>query len=242
MPPSTTVPQAPATAPGPPAAPSVLPLETGDRLTREEFERRYEAMPELKKAELIEGVVYVTSAVRFTQHAEPHADLITWMGVYRLHTPGVRVGDNGTVRMDMDNNPQPDAIMLIDPARGGQALFSDDGYVVRAPELAGEIAASSASLDLNTKLQVYRRNGVREYLVWRVLEQAVDWFVLRGSQYELLPQRGGVYQSEHFPGLWLDAAALVAGDLIRVHDVLRQGLGSPEPAAFVARAQQAGAP
>ena len=48
------------------------PLENGDRLTRDEFERRYEAMPHLKKAELIEGVVYVPSPVRYHRHTVAH--------------------------------------------------------------------------------------------------------------------------------------------------------------------------
>ena len=43
--------------------PRILPLEHGDHLTREEFERRYEAMPHVRKAELIEGVVYMPSPV-----------------------------------------------------------------------------------------------------------------------------------------------------------------------------------
>ena len=34
----------------------IPPLESGDHLTRHEFERRYQARPDIKKAELIEGV------------------------------------------------------------------------------------------------------------------------------------------------------------------------------------------
>src|SRR5713226_5758908 len=90
----------------PPAVTETIPpLKTGDRLTRAEFERRYDAMPDLKKAELIEGVVYMPSPVRLRRHASPHADLMTWLGTYRIHTPGVLVGDNGTVHLDMDNAP-----------------------------------------------------------------------------------------------------------------------------------------
>jgi hypothetical protein len=47
-------------------------LESGDRLSRHEFERRYEVMPHIKKAGLVEGVVYVASPLRFESHAEPH--------------------------------------------------------------------------------------------------------------------------------------------------------------------------
>src|SRR5436309_9645854 len=86
----------------------VPPLENGDRLSRTEFERRYEAMPHLKKAELIEGVVYVGSPVRYTQHGQPDFDVQTWLGVYRAATPGTGGAGNTTVRLDLDNEPQPD--------------------------------------------------------------------------------------------------------------------------------------
>src|SRR5438445_7444659 len=98
---------------GPPVA--IPPLVDGDRLTRAEFERRYEAMPHVKKAELIEGVVFMPSPVRLDHHGNPHADLITWLGVYRALTPGIRVSDNTTVRLDMDNEPQPDGLLFVLP-------------------------------------------------------------------------------------------------------------------------------
>src|SRR5207249_1637331 len=102
------------------------------------------------------------------------------------------------------------------------------------------VSASTASFDLHTKLRVYRRNQVREYIVWRVLDQAIDWFALRHGDYKPLPlSPAGFYQSEVFPGLWLDAAALVRSDLATVLKVLEQGLASPEHAAFVAGLQQA---
>ncbi len=215
-----------------------MPLEPGDRLKREEFERRYDAMPHLKKAELIEGVVYMPSPVRHRRHSRPHFRLITWLGAYEAATPGVEGGDNGSARLDLDNEPQPDALLLIDPARCGQARISADDYIEHAPELVAEVAASSASYDLHTKLEVYRRNGVREYLVWRVLDQQFDWFVLRSGQYEpLAATAAGLRCSEIFPGLWLDAAALMQGDMQRVLAVVQQGLASPEHAAFVQRLQ-----
>jgi Uma2 family endonuclease len=211
-------------------------LENGDRLTRAEFERRYEAMPHLKKAELVEGVVYVPSPVRHRQHGSPHAHLIGWLFQYTAHTPGVDVGDNSSVRLDLDNEPQPDALLFIDPSRGGRVHISDDGVIEGAPELVAEVASSSVSYDLHAKLHVYRRNGVREYLVWRVLDQEIDWFVLRDGQYERMPvDAQGLVHSEVFPGLWLDPAALVRGDLATVLAIVQQGLASPEHSAFVAR-------
>jgi hypothetical protein len=234
------------TAPGIPTQADALtprpvpPLESGDQLTRDEFERRFDASPHIKKAELIEGVVFVPSPVRWNLHGRPHTAIITWLGTYVANTPGVQVGDNCTVRLDLDNEPQPDAAMLIEPRLGGQARVSPDDYVEGAPELAADVSVSSVSLDMTTKLHVYRRNQVREYIVWRVLERAVDWFVLRQTQYErLAPAPNGVYQSQVFPGLWLDSAALTRFDLATVLQVLQQGIASPEHAAFVSRLKQA---
>ncbi len=214
----------------------IPPLENGDRLARTEFERRYEAMPQLKKAELIEGIVYVPSPVRHRFHGEPHSYVTGWLVLYKASTPGVQVSDNSTVRLDLDNEPQPDALLLIAPERGGQTFLSEDGYIEGAPELVVEVASSSASYDLHSKLHVYRRNGVREYIVWRVLDEEVDWFVLRDSQYERLqPDTNGRLRSAVFAGLWLDPAALVRHDLPTVLATVQQGIASPEHVAFVTR-------
>jgi Uma2 family endonuclease len=230
--------EAPTVAATPHASPSIPPLENGDHLTRPEFERRYHAMPHLKKAELLEGIVYipspVPSPVADENHGEPHFDIITWLGMYRMATPGVRGGDNSSLILDLDNEPQPDALLRLLPEYGGQSRVGEGGYLVGAPEFIAEVAASSASYDLHEKKRVYRRVGVKEYLVWRVLDRAVDWFVQREGKYlPLSPGEDGVYRSEVFPGLWLDAAALIHGDLAAVGQVLQQGLTSPEHQAFV---------
>jgi Uma2 family endonuclease len=217
-------------------AEAIHPLENGDRLTRAEFERRYEAMPDLKKAELIEGEVYVGSPTRHRRHSKPHGQLMTWVGNYASSTPGLEFGDNGSIRLDLDNEPQPDAYLMIEPERGGQARIDEDDYVEGAPELVGEIASSSVSYDLGKKLTAYRRNGVCEYIVWRVLDRAIDWFVLHEGAYELLhPAHDGILRSRVFPGLWLDPAALIEGDLATVLAVVHQGVNSPEHAEFVAK-------
>ena len=219
---------------------SVPPLEAGDRLTRAEFERRYEAMPHLKKAELIEGEVYMPSPVRHGRHSHPHTRLVTWLGSYETDTPGVEAGDNGTIRLDLDNEPQPDAFLIIRPEHGGQVRISEDDYIEGAPELVAEVASSSASYDLGKKLNAYRRNGVREYVVWRVLDRQVDWFVNREGRFELMPPSAdGILRSTVFPGLWLDPAALVCGEKATVQGILQQGLHSAEHADFVARLERA---
>ncbi|NEQ81438.1 MAG: Uma2 family endonuclease [Moorea sp. SIO2I5] len=214
-------------------------LENGDRLTRVEFERRYQAMPDTKKAELIEGVVYVASPVRITKHANPHGKMITWLGVYEAATPGVMLGDNPTVRLDYDNEPQPDAILRIDQQKGGQSRISDDDYVEGAPELIVEIAASSASYDLHDKLRVYRRNGVKEYLVWLVQEQQFRWYELYAGEYvQQQPDQLGVLTSNVFPGLQLAVEPLLAGQMQRVLAVLQEGIQSEAHQDFVARLTQ----
>jgi len=217
----------------------VPPLVAGDRLTRDEFERRYTAMPHVKRAELIEGVVYMPSTVSLEGHGAPHCDLVGWLAAYRAYTPGVQGADNAAVRLDLDNEPQPDAFLRIRPEYGGQSKTVDD-YVQGAPELVAEIAASSASYDVHDKLNAYRRNGVKEYVVWLIWEKAIDWYVLRGGRYEAAKVHwDGLHRSEAFPGLWLDAAAMLRGDLARVLDVVRQGLASAEHDVFVKRLQDA---
>jgi Uma2 family endonuclease len=218
--------------------PRIPPLQNGDHLTREEFERRYAAMPHIKKAELIEGVVYMPSPVS-NDHSGAHFDLIGWLALYRAATPGIAGGDNGTLRLDTNNEPQPDAFLRILDSHGGRAHVDEDGYVTGAPELVAEVAVSSVSLDLHGKLHVYRRNHVREYVVWRVEDRAIDWFVLRDQRYEpLVLTPAGHYHSATLPGLWLDPAALVRGDLLAVFQVAQQGIASPEHTAFVAHLQQ----
>lgn len=217
----------------------VPPLESGDRLTRYEFEHRYQAMPYIKKAELIEGVVYVASPVRMANHGRPHAALVGWLMVYKAATPGVDLGDNATVRLDADNEPQPDALLRIEPEVGGNSRISDDDYVEGVPELIAEIAASSASYDLNDKLNAYRRNGVQEYIVWQIYENRLDWFSLQQGRYvSLQPDEAGVIRSSIFPGLWLAVNALREGDLAEVLAVLQQGLQTAEHQAFVEHLNQ----
>jgi Uma2 family endonuclease len=213
------------------------PLENGDRLTRPEFERRYEAMPDLKKAELIEGIVYLSPFTRYEGHGRQHAALSGWLGVYVAYTSGVEGSNNATVRLDLDNEPQPDLLLRI--ANDGQSRVAEDGFLDGAPELVAEVASSSVAYDLHQKLHTYRRHGVREYVVWRTQDHAIDWFVLREGRYDRLPLNdAGIYKSECFPGLWLDPAAMLRGDLATVLKVLGEGLASQEHGEFVQRLRQ----
>jgi Putative restriction endonuclease len=214
---------------------TIPPLENGDRLTRLEFERRYAAMDPNCQAELIEGIVYMASALRVKSHGQPHSLLNVWLTTYRISTPGLIIADAPTVLLDPDNEPQPDLALLIDPAHGGQTRLTADDYIEGAPELLAEIAASTVSIDLGAKKLAYERNGVREYLVWRVLDREIDWFVWQEGKYvDLLPDPDRITRSQVFPGLWLDRSALIHDDMARVMAVLQTGLASSEHADFAA--------
>ncbi|MGI8970752.1 MAG: Uma2 family endonuclease [Dehalococcoidia bacterium] len=192
-------------------------LESGDRLSRQEFHRRFCLHPELKKAELVEGVVYVPSPARFTQHAEPQRSIVLWLRIYAIRHPGTTCGFEATIYLDEKNEVQPDAFLLFrDPPPGG-ARVRDYGYIEGAPPLIVEVAASSASYDLHDKLQAYQRAGVVEYLVWRVYDQAIDWFRLQDGAYlRVEPDEGDIIESHTFPGLRLNVARLLAGDEVAV--------------------------
>lgn len=220
---------------------TVPPLQSGDRLTCHEFERRYAAVPHIKKAELVEGIVYVASPLRFDQHAEPHSRIHGWLWTYQTLTPGLRLGIEPTVRLDWDNDLQPDIVLLLDEAVGGRAKLTGDGYLEGVPELVVEVAASSAAIDGGSKKHVYRRNGVLEYVIWQSYENRIVWFCLIDGAYQLLSaDSDGIIRSQTFPGLWLAVDSLLNNQMIRVLEVLQAGLRSQEYQTFAAGLQQMG--
>jgi Uma2 family endonuclease len=213
-------------------------LRNGDHLTVAEFERRYNAMPEVKKAELIQGVVYMPSPVTAYYHGDQHSVLNWWVVAYQVHTPGVKASDNATQILAVgDNQPQPDVALRILPNYGGQSTINEKGYIVRGTEWTGEISASSISYDLRQKKEMYAQNRVREYMVWRVENEEIDWFLLKAGKYQRMKLKDGLYKSKVFPGLWLDPQAMVASDLTKVLKALQQGIASPEHQRFVEKLQ-----
>ena len=210
-------------------------LENGDRLTRDEFERRYAQMSDVE-AERIEGVVYMAAALRYRRHGKPHSYVMGWLNFYAAYTLGVEPADNTTVRLDTDNDPQPDALLRLEEAYGGQSIISDDDYIEGAPELIVEIAASTASYDLHDKLNAYRRNQVQEYLVWLVEDKEFRWYDLQAGNYVLRePDAQGRLYSRCFPGLCLAVRALLAGNMAEVLNEQQAALKSDEYLRFVAR-------
>lgn len=210
-------------------------LEAGSHLDAEDFLCRYEAMPEIKKAELINGIVYMGSPVRADQHGEPDNLAQGCLFFYSTATPGVKASNNTTVRLGPKNIPQPDGLLRSLPECGGAARLNARGFLEGPPELVVEIAASSASMDAHEKLAAYRECGIPEYLLWRTEDEQINWWALENGEYRLLPRwADGTLRSRIFPGLWLDVDALLKGDAAKAVAKLQEGLQSPEHAAFVA--------
>lgn len=213
---------------------TVPPLMEGQRLDQSTFHERYEAMPPGTRAELIKGVVFMPSPVGY-DHSDPLVLLIVWLDMYAEHTLGVHALTDATVILDNWNEPQPDATLRIRPEHGGRTR-NEGRYVAGAPELVVEVARSSRYIDLGPKQDEYERAGVLEYLVRSVAPDEVIWYVLEGSQFvPLAADADGIHRSRVFPGLWLDAAALLAGDRAGVRAALDRGMSTPDHAAFVAK-------
>lgn len=204
------------------APPQVLPLENGEFMHSREFMRRYERLPRLKKAELIEGVVYMGSPVS-VHHGKPDAIIQAWLVTYASRHPEIEVCANTTVILDPENTLQPDALLRYLSEHGGRSRVNEDGYLTGPPELIVEVATSSASIDLRDKRRAYCRNGVREYLIWLVAEARFEWFRLDGDEYrpQILDAKG-LLHSRVFPGLRLSVAALLAGDTAKVLEALAE--------------------
>lgn len=211
-------------------------LHAGDRMTRQEFHRLYQNAPKHFKAELIGGTVFVASPLR-RLHGNRHLRLGALFSIYEGNTPGVEAGDNTTILLGDDSEPQPDLYLRILPEHGGQSKTDRDDYVVGAPELIAEIAHSSRSLDLHAKHDDYKRFGVREYLVASLRDKRLYWFDLTASR-ELSPDSDGIIRARCFPGFWIHAEALFAHDFRRLMSVLQQGMDSPDHAAFIERLRQ----
>jgi len=200
------------------------PLVAGQRLKREEFLRRWEAMPEVKRAELIGGIVYMPSPVSLS-HGDHDSLVIAWLVNYTRRTPGCQACNNATWLM-LEDVPQPDATLRILPESGGQSRL-EGAYCAGAPELAAEGCLSSTSYDLGSKLALYRAAGVREYIAVILGESRVLWQrLVEGKYVPIEADPDGLLRSVVFPGLWLDPKALLALDAAGVLDALDQGLQS----------------
>ncbi len=191
--------------------PVQFPPENGDRFQSAEFLDRCENVPELKFAQLIEGIVYLPSLVR-ADHALAHGLLVGWVSAYNLKHPRLKYLPSCTVILDNDNAPIADVVLCSPLKEGGHVWMNKKGYLCGKPELVCEVASSSASVDMNAKFNAYRRNGVQEYLVWLVREERVAWFKLGMNGYESIQETGGKLRSAVFPGLILDVKALLKGD------------------------------
>ncbi len=207
------------------------PLREGDRLTREQFLLRWEAMPHLKHAELIDGVVHMPSPVSRT-HSTHHGHLTGWLFTYGTHTPACELGVEGTWLMGEDA-PQPDISLRILPEYGGRSK-EQGKFTTGAAELIVEVSSSSVALDLGPKLLLYQSAGVVEYITALIGQERVIWRQLvKGKYQEVAPDDDGILRSRVFPGLWLDPEALWKRDGLRLVETLERGIAAPQHADFV---------
>ena len=209
----------------------VPPLLAGTRLPREEFLRIWEAHPEIKRAELIGGIVYVPSPLS-VDHGDMEGEVGGWLMHYKSQTPGTATGHN-TTSFILDDTLQPDLSLRILPEYGGRSRI-DDHYLAGIPELLVEVCRSSIAYDLHQKFDLYQAAGIPEYLAILMYEQEIRWHILVDGAYHLLPPDSAkIWRSQVFPGLWLDGPALLAGDSARILAKLDEGLQSTEHQAFV---------
>ncbi len=200
---------------------AVLPLPqliTGQQMTREAFLARWDRIPDLKHAELIEGIVYVPSPVSW-DHSRLDRRIISWLTTYADHTPGCTSGNNATWLM-LESSPQPDSFL-------GRNIAPQGKFCSGAPELIVEICVTSTEVDFGPKLALYQRAGVREYITIETLLPKIIWRqLINGSYQPIAPDADGIYRSCEFPGLWLDSAALWADDGLRITATLQAGLAA----------------
>ncbi|MEM9644005.1 MAG: Uma2 family endonuclease, partial [Planctomycetota bacterium] len=205
----------------PPYGSSAPALNSGDMLDHHEYVRRYASAPDKLKAERINGRVYLMKSLRAVTHGNPHALLSFWLSSYVMSHPDLVVSDNATVRLNDDNDPQPDLCMV---RIGGQTHTDEAGYLNGPPELIVEIAGSSASYDFGEKQDVYENAGVGEYVVFETLNGRVEWWCHNGVRFIDSPRDSGRLKSLRFPGLWLDVGALQNADRYRLIDTLQEGM------------------
>ena len=211
------------------------PLLAGDHLTMEEFRRRYEAAPDMKKAELINGIVYMPPPV-FGDHSVPDNIAATCLGLYSVHTIGTEAHNDRTLQLIGHSQVQPDVCLVILPECGGKTFVKKSKELAGSPELVVEVAAASVNYDLFEKKNAYHSNQIQEYTVWQTLDKRLDWFEWTPAEYtRRSPDKRGLLKSKVFPGLWLNASALLQEKYELVIKILEQGLRSPEHASFVAR-------
>jgi hypothetical protein len=209
-------------------------LVAGDRLSRDEFLRRWQGHPEIKKAELIRGIVYLMSSPVSIDHGDMDSHVSTWLGVYAAATPGCATSNNATTFL-LEDCPQPDGHLRLLPEAGGTS-WVENKYLHGVPELLAEVCLSSTAYDLHQKFDLFREAGVKEYLAVLLYEQEIRWHYLSRKTYQLLaPDAHGIFRSRNFPGLWLNSKALVADDMAKVLATLQKGIQSEEHIRFVAR-------
>jgi Uma2 family endonuclease len=150
--------------------------------------------------------------------------MMHWLFVYSDDYPELESCGPCSVFLDGDNEPIPDSMLFR-----RFTILRDDGWLEGAPDLIVEVAdRESYERESVQKKEAYRRNGVREYIVWRVQDEAIDWFELVDGQYVTrTPDDAGIVESAQFPGLRLDVPATLALDRQAVLAALARDTARP---------------
>jgi Uma2 family endonuclease len=125
-----------------------------------------------------------------------------------LH-PDCETANDSTWIIDKSSTVQPDCFLRYVQ---GNSWLDEQSYLRGAPELVVEISASTVSMDSHQKKANYERAGVREYIVWRVIDKVIDIWRYDDQTKSFLaapPNADRIWSSAVFPGLVLDLAAVM---------------------------------
>jgi Uma2 family endonuclease len=199
-------------------------LHNGDRMSRDEFLWRWEQIPEIKRAELIDGMVYLSSPLS-ERHSDYEQLLNRWLSHYESEVPGLKILPNATWLLG-DSSPQPDLALI----RQAGTSRSSGKFREGPPELVVEICYSSLAYDLGPKLELYRRARVQEYLTILLEDKKAQWRSLNSDgRYQVLKPSSGFLKSLVFSGFWLDPGALFPPDRKRLLAGVDAGLPQASP-------------
>ncbi len=170
--------------------------------------RRYERLPEVKRAELLEGTVCVHPPLIYS--LSHRRTLLTYLLVrYQMLHPETETVGNTTWLIDGENVAQPDSSYRV--KRGGSSWLDQEGFLRGVPEMVFEVTS-----DIHSRKDLYQRVRAQEFVHWRVEFEAIDFYRLDSGSGVFLkeqPDADGVWRSWVFPGLALDVDALFRNDL-----------------------------
>lgn len=165
------------------------------------FASLFDVIPEDCKADVIDGVVYLSPPQTIEEN-----DLVSWLCialgtfVEELHLGLVTI-NKVAYRLDDANGPEPDVAFIR--AQRGDVIRR--AYVDGPPDLAVEIVSpESVDRDYELKRRLYERFGVGEYWIIDPDESTALFLILESGAYVEASLDGTIFHSRVLPGLTLD--------------------------------------